>query len=193
MRLEINWQSLYKNLSAPICSVNCGVLCAPNNNGIPHCCTHTNQEPLLFTNELAWLATKTDLWQAKPLRTKADRRAAAAIDDYIKYAHCKGIYHCKRGYRSLSCRFFPLEPYFETANKFAGLTYIYRAQNECPLINHPTIKINPHYVDQAIDVWTEIFIAFPQEIDLYVNVSRGLRRSMNRSGKKIAVFRGTMQ
>jgi hypothetical protein len=188
IRSPINWESLYSRLEAPICSINCGLLCAPYNGGVPRCCINNHHEPVLFTSELAWLATKTDLWRLKPLCTEADRKEAELIEDYIKYAFCKGIDSCERPYRSLTCRFFPLEPYFEPGKKFAGLTFIYRARHECPLIDHPTVLINQTYVDQAIDVWNEIFARFPREVECYIGVSRGLRMTMGRLNKRIKVF-----
>jgi hypothetical protein len=187
-KIPINWQKLYKEFSAPISSINCGVLCAPRNGGVPHCCTFKNQEPVLFTSELAWLKTRTSLWRQMPVINKNDRRRAAEIEDYIKYAHCKGAAHCERRFRSLTCRFFPLEPYFEPGKKFVGLTFMYRAEAECPLIDHPEIAINQGYVDQAITVWKELFIAYPREVECYCNVSRGLRTSMKRKGRMIKVF-----
>ena len=189
----VNWEKLYEQLSAPICSINCGELCAPHNNGSPRCCCNEQHLPVLFTSELAWLKTRTDLWRQKSIRTAEERREAAEIESYIKYAYCKGISHCERNFRSLTCRFFPLEPYFEPGTRFAGLTFMYRAQSECPLIEHPTIAINQTYIDQAIDVWTEIFIAFPLEVESYINVSRGLRMSMKRQGKRIRVFKASSE
>lgn len=188
---DLNWHALYKSFTAPVCSVNCGELCAPQNRGVPYCCKHTRQEPVLFTSELAWLETQTALWRKKPLITKAHRRHAAEIEDYIKYAHCSGIETCERKFRSLACRFFPLEPYFEPGKKFAGLVFMYRAGDRCPLIEHPTIRINQTYIDQAIRVWKKIFAAYPREIELYIHLSRGLRLSMKHKNKKIRVFMGT--
>jgi hypothetical protein len=185
---SINWQALYKSFSAQVCSVNCGALCAPFNRGIPYCCKHRYQEPILFTGELAWLKTQTALWKHKPLNTRAHRRSAAAIEDYIKYAHCKGIEQCERKYRSLACRFFPFEPYFESGKKFAGLVFMYRAAKRCPLIDHPTIRINQRYINQAIQVWKKIFAAYPREMELYIHNSRGLRLSMKLKNKRIRVF-----
>lgn len=186
--MSVDWRRLYKNFSAPICDVNCGELCAPLNNGVPRCCSNKDHEPVLYTGELAWLKTKSDLWCSMPLRNKHDRHKASIIEDYIKYAYCKGITSCQREYRSLTCRFFPLEPYFEPGKKFVGLTFMYRAQSSCPLIEHPKIKISQAYIDQAIAVWKEMFAAFPREIESYINVSRGLRTSMKRKGRAIKVF-----
>jgi hypothetical protein len=187
---RVNWKKLYKDFSAPICSTNCGNLCAPKNNGVPYCCIYKYQEPVLFTEELAWLETRTSIWRQMPITSQNDRRRAEAIEDYIKYAHCKGIVHCKRQYRSLACRFFPLEPYFEPGKKFVGLVYMYRAQSKCPIIAHPSIKISQTYINQAIKVWKELFVAFPRELECYIHNSRGLRASMRRKKRKIRVFTG---
>jgi hypothetical protein len=189
MRPEgVDWGRLYARLTASICAIDCGTLCAPRNGGEPACCRNEQTEPVLYTDELAWLETRTDLWRRKPRRTAADRRQAAEIEDYVVFACCRGIARCRRRHRSLACRFFPLEPHFAPGKRFVGLTYVYRAEGECPLVDHPEIRINPAHVDQAMAVWEELFAAFPREIDAYVAISRGLRARMRRRGREIPIF-----
>lgn len=185
---EVDWARLYRSLSAPLCDIDCGKLCAPLHEGVPACCSHERQEPVLFTQELRWLREQTDLWKKRRVRTPEHRQQDQEIEDYIIYAHCKGINHCRRPFRSLTCRFFPLEPYFDELDRLVGLTWMYRAQNCCPLIEHPTVRINPRYVKQALAVWRTLMDAYPREVECYIEESRKLRRRFKRQRRTIKLF-----
>jgi len=183
------WASMYRYFTAPLCDINCGSLCAPENNGIPVCCENEYHLPVLFSDELRWLRSKTNLWKKKPARTAAEKKEAAEIEVYITYAHCRGIDNCQRPFRSLTCRFFPFEPYIGKKGTFKGITWIYRSKDSCPLIKNKKLSINQAYIDQSITVWRKIFEYYPREFECYADESKKLRKKFKRKGRKIAIFK----
>ena len=189
MGSKIDWQKIYNFFTAAVCDFDCGKLCAPDNDGLPACCINKIHEPIIFADELKWLRTRTDLWQQRPALTKREKKEAEEIEDYIKYANCRGIAHCQRRFRSLTCRFFPFEPYFDEKDRFVGLTYLYRAEDSCPLIGNRKIKINQRYINQSIRVWREIMAVYPREMDLYIDESRKLRRQFKLQDRKARIFK----
>jgi len=184
---KVNWAKLYASFSAPLCDVNCGTLCAPDNGGIPACCENEYHMPVLFTDEYRWVKSRTDLWRKAKKKEVRDGEYEE-IEEYLKYAVCQGVSRCQRRYRSLTCRFFPLEPYIDKKGVFQGLTWIYRAKDSCPLIENKKITLNQRWTNQAIGVWRELFRAFPMEWECYFEESAKLRKKMKRKKKKIALF-----
>ena len=185
---EIDWRKLYDSFDAPLCEVDCGTLCAPDNGGVPACCANQDCPPIIFTDELRWLRSKTDLWRKRRAGTAEDKRDDEEIEDHVKYARCKGVDKCDRRYRSLTCRFFPLEPYVDEKGVFAGLTYVYECEHICPMIANDSVAINPEYVRQAIAVWREVFRVYPLEYETYRDESRKLRRRFRRKNRPLALF-----
>lgn len=188
---EVKWQKLYDSFNAPLCAFDCGTLCAPGNGGIPACCTNEDCPPIIYTDELRWLRSRTNLWRKRRACTAEDKRDDAEIEDHVKYAQCKGVANCDRRYRTLTCRFFPLEPYVDEKGVFVGLTYVYECEHVCPIVANDNIEINPEYVRQAIAVWREIFRAYPLEYETYRDESRKLRRRFRRRNRPVALFTET--
>lgn len=184
----VNWKKLYDAYSANVTGFNCGELCAPGNNGIPVCCVNQDHQPVLFRDELKWLRTRTNLWHKRPATTRKLKKMDAEIENYICYADCKGIAHCERRNRSLTCRFFPFEPYFDEKGQFKGLTWMYRAEDSCPLIGKPKKQINSRYIAQSINVWKKIFLAYPGEVECYIEESKKLRKWFGAIKRKIVIF-----
>jgi len=185
---DTNWAALYRRFTAPMCSFDCGSLCAEDNGGIPACCNNDACAPIIYRDELRWLRSRTNVWRKRPARTDEDRREDAGIEKYIVYATCRGVTQCSRTYRSLTCRFFPFEPYIERSGRFAGLTYVYRCADTCPIIRDDVHQVHQRYVNQSIRVWEAVFDAYPSEHELYQDESRKLRRSFTRKLRPIRVF-----
>ncbi|MFH1760690.1 MAG: hypothetical protein ABIA63_06275 [bacterium] len=186
---KISWEKIYNEFTAPVTDYDCGLLCAPGNQGIPVCCDNDQELPVLFTEELKWLNGRTKLWKQMAIKTKEDKKMADEIEDYIKYCHCNGIAECGRRYRSLACRFFPFEPYMDIKGRFAGITWIYRAEKECPLISKRGVKINQNFINQFIDVWDLLFKVYPGEFELYSEESKKLRRRFKKYNRTIKIFK----
>lgn len=185
---SVDWERVYNGFTANITDFDCGRLCAPANGGVPACCVNETHQPVLFREELRWLRTKTALWRKRRACTPRHKKMDAEIEEYICYADCRGIAHCRRRFRSLTCRFFPFEPYFDERGEFVGLTWMYRAREGCALIGTSPRRINPRYIEQSLAVWKALFEAFPGEVECYVDVSRKLRRQYLRSGDPITIF-----
>ena len=185
----LNWGVLYRRLSAPLCDFDCGQLCAPANKGIPACCDNADCPPVLFTEELRWLRARTEQWRKRRAVSPHQKKDDREIEDYIVYAMCRGVESCKRRFRSLTCRFFPFEPYIDEKDRFQGLTWIYRCEHLCPLIGSRRYRINQQYVNQSIDLWKTLFALFPGERDCYCDESRKLRHRFAGEKRKIRVFR----
>jgi hypothetical protein len=189
MATTIDWSQIYRRFSAPVTRIDCGALCAAKNKGVPVCCANSRHVPVLFTDELRWhTRAKTGMWRERPVRSKLDKKQADEILDYLKYCLCPGIKECQRGLRSLTCRFFPFEPYIDEDGEFVGITYMYRAGKDCPLIDNDAIKVNKAYVRQAMDVWATVFDLYPQELELYHDESRKLQRKFRKLNRVIKVF-----
>jgi hypothetical protein len=188
MNNGIDWASLYKSFPASVAKHNCISLCKPT-DGIPVCCKNNRHVPLLLKDELRWHEKiKSGMWRERPIRTKLDKKQAEETLDYLKYCLCPGVKLCKRSYRSLSCRFFPFEPYFSEEGDFVGITYMYRAGKDCPLVDNDSIKIRKAYVRQAIKAWELIFDAYPEDAQLYYDESRKLQRKFKKMRRTIKVF-----
>ena len=189
MPRQINWSSIYKGFSASATKIDCGSLCAGNNGGVPVCCSNNLHVPLLFSTELQWhIQNKNSMWKKRVSKTKLDKKQEAECSDHLVYCHCDGARHCKRSKRSLTCRFFPFEPYISEGGVLIGITYMYRAKKDCPLIDNPDAGISKAYIRQAIKTWKLVFEQFPEEFDLYYENSRMLQRSFKRKQQTLKVF-----
>jgi len=186
-----NWGILYNAFTAEVCDFNCGTLCAPDNGGEPACCRNDGCAPILYKDELRYLKSNTDMWRRRRARNEEERKEFAEIEDYICYGGCKGVTHCDRRYRSLTCRFFPFEPYIEKSGQFPGLTWVYRCDYLCPLIGNREVRINQEYIDQSVRVWWSMFALYPEEYSCYYEESEKTRRTLKRRGKRVRIFRSS--
>jgi len=189
MPKPIDWGSLYRGFSAAVTRIDCGALCAKRNKAVPVCCNNRRHIPLLFRDELRWhIRHNGGMWRKRTARTKLDKKQAAECANYLEYCLCIGAEKCRRAKRSLTCRFFPFEPYIAEDGVFVGITYMYRAAKDCPLIDNPDILPTKAYVRQSIKTWERIFKRYPAERELFYEVSRALERSQKRKRRGIKVF-----
>jgi len=185
-KIKVDWKSLYNRFDANVTSFNCGKLCAPFNNGIPVCCDNNNHIPVLFTRELNWNRTESKQWRKLVPQDQEDKKMVGEIENYVKFCNCNGVARCERNYRSITCRLFPFEPYIQK-KMFLGMTYVYRSERDCPLIENKTAPISQRFINQALNIWKELFSGYPGEWELYTEESASLRRRFKRKNRPIKV------
>lgn len=187
-------QSYYELLSVDIADYDCGTLCAPLNDGIPFCCSPKLTIPLLYRSELALLQQMGDLWSVwNPGRARSRRMLRDLAREEV-YCQCRGIDHCIREQRSLSCRTYPLEPYIDEGGKLAGLVFLADfmaahggSEKTCPLVERPH-DIRQEFIDRNIAFWKS-FLRIPAEFDTYRIASRSRRRREAKTGTVTRVLR----
>ena len=188
--MRLDWNRMYRDFTASATDGDCGLLCRRDSRAIAACCDTRRLPLVVFADELAWARSRTACWHRKRPQGPTEKRAVATWADHIALARCAHPRHCDRPYRSLTCRFFPLEPYFDAYSKLAGLTYIYGAVRICPLIGRQ-MDLRQDFVNQSVAIWDQIFAAYPDERTCYQKASRQLRYRFARQGRTIRIFRPT--
>lgn len=168
---------------------DCGKLCAPRNEGIPHCCDRESVIPVLFSEEYSWHRKKDRFWKRMPVKTKDDREFVSDSYPYYVFSVCPGPAQCLRSRRSLNCMTFPFEPHVNRDGRVVGLIYQDQENGQCALKGKPLKTYNPVYIANAITFWQEMIDAIPDEKDLYIHESKHRERSCKRKGKKLRIFR----
>ena len=69
-------EELLATLTVPVTEIDCGTLCAPDNDGIPICCDKSRIVPVLYKKEYQVLRARSDLW--RPFRPQPARRSGPA-------------------------------------------------------------------------------------------------------------------
>lgn len=181
-------------LNEELTTYDCGTLCK-NDKGVPLCCIVDEAVPLLYKTELSCLMKKGDLWFAFKPKTKEDRELIKTADSDQVFAECKGVSHCVRTQRSLCCRTFPLEPYLDKRNIFAGLTFLEEFMKvdkknnlpKCPMTLRPQ-DIRQEFVDAHFTFWEKLMFRRPEEFATYKDTSKKARAKIKRTGVKIPVL-----
>jgi hypothetical protein len=181
----------YRLLSVRMTDFDCGKLCAPGNEGIPHCCDPDSVVPLLYRDEYRWHRKRGTFWRRMKAKTAEDRRLMAGAYRYNVFARCPGPAECKRSLRALVCRVFPFEPYVDDGGKVLGLVYQEERKDRCALIGRPRRSYNPRYLANAVTFWQEVLDLLPKERKLYIEESRKRDRRVRRKGKTLQLFRAT--
>jgi len=181
---------LLKILHAPVTDIDCGTLCAPDNDGVPICCDKERIVPVLYRGEYALLRERSDLWRPFRPSTKQQESLGDDMRSCDRLCECKGVAHCERENRSLACRTFPLEPYLDHEGDLVGLVWNYDFQGTCPLVaaRH---RVRGDYVDQCMTMWETAFGWSEDEWEFHFGHSESLRRSFGQKRKKIPVFTRT--
>ena len=190
--MRLDWETLYREFTAPATDGDCADLCRTGSRARAACCGTERLSLIVFADELAWARARTRCWRGRRPRTPAEAREVATWAEYAVLARCVRPRHCDRPYRSLTCRFFPLEPYFDPHEGFTALTYIYAAARICPLIRGQ-MDLRQDFVNQSFAVWTQILTASPEEQSTYRRASRQLRSRFARQGRTIRLFRPTAE
>ncbi len=149
---------IYAGFSAPICDVDCGLLCAPHNpNGKPFCCDICHAVPSAYQQEWDYLHERTDLWHpwrgdecpAEPVNPQT---ILAETPGHLCLLACKGPAFCQREFRASSCRQFPFFPYITADDRFIGMTYNWDFEDKCWVISH-LAQVTPAYRAQFITTY----------------------------------------
>lgn len=186
---------LFKFLDEPLTSYDCGTLCKDQYNGVPYCCSSEHAVPLLYKAEFTYLKSLGDLWHEwKPVTADDKELKKSEGKDQI-FCECKGVAHCVRDERSISCRTFPLEPYIDRRGVFAGLTFLQEftekdpdtGKIKCPLTRKAK-DIRQEAVDSHFMFWEKIMLRRADEYETYVDTSKKLRRDRDRSGRTFTVL-----
>jgi hypothetical protein len=188
--VALDWEQMYREFTACATDGDCADLCRNGDDAIAACCDTERLGLVVFADELAWAKTRTACWHRRRPRNPVERQAIAAWADHVVLARCVRPRRCDRPCRSLTCRFFPLEPYIDPQGQFIGLTYIYSAARVCPLIGRQ-MDLRQEFVNQSFSVWSRIFAAYPEERNSYRKASRQLRYRFARRGRTIRLFRPT--
>ena len=186
---ERQLRRFYRMLSVRMTDFDCGIRCAPQNNGVPYCCDQERVVPLLFRDEYKWHRTQETFWQKMPIRTKEEKKLVQDLCSYTVFALCPGVQACRRTQRALVCRLFPFEPFIDTEGNVLGLVYIGGENGDCSLMGKPQRIYNPTYIRNCIRVWQGLVDTFPEEKDMYMHESKKRTRRAARMGKTVRFFK----
>ena len=163
-----NVRTLYDGFDAPLCGLDCGQKCAPNNpSGKPFCCDICHAVPAAYQQEWQYLQPNTDLWHAwrgdECPDAGADEREElqAGTPENMLLLACQGPAACQRPFRALSCRQFPFFPYVSSDYRFLGLAYDWEFEQTCWVISN-LAQVTDAYRQQFVDTHDRLF-AFSQE------------------------------
>lgn len=175
-------------LDEEITNFNCGELCAPDNGGEPFCCKVENAVPYLYKMEFTYLKRKSDLWSLWQPKTKYEinLKKNNESEDTV-FCECKGVKHCERENRSITCRTFPLEPYLDQRGVFVGLVFMREFTRGCPLISRPK-DIRQAFVDSHYIFWEKFLLRKEEEYEIYLKSSKSYRRFRKKTGKDFPIF-----
>jgi hypothetical protein len=185
----------YTLLKEEITDYNCGTLCAPYYKGIPYCCVADQAVPLIYKSEFNFLKSRTDLWYKwKPGNEEDKELLSSARSDQV-FCECRGVAHCDRRYRSITCRTFPLEPYFDRKNVFVGLTFLEdfllkdpeSGKVKCPLTSRKK-DIRQEFIDEHFIFWEKLLLRLPDEAETYQMSSASIRKYHKKINKKVSVL-----
>lgn len=178
----------YRLLDEPLTPYDCGKLCSPANGGEPFCCTLDNAVPMLYREEFRYLSQRTKIWRRWQPGNAQDRKQKKDEETRILiFCECKGVAHCERQNRSVGCRTFPLEPYFDARGCFIGLVFMKEFRNKCPLMSRLK-DIKQSVIDKHYEFWRLIMDKKSDELHLYKSASRGWRISAAKRGVKLPIL-----
>lgn len=185
---EAELQYCYDLLDEALTPYDCGKLCSPKNGGEPFCCSVENAVPMLYREEFKYLSRRSDLWDRwKPDNARDKKQKKDDETEILIFCECKGVQHCERENRSVGCRTFPLEPYFDAEGNFVALIFMKEFRNKCPLMSRLK-DIKQSVVDKHYEFWRFIMDKKSDELDLYRSASRGWRISATKRGVKLPIL-----
>jgi len=185
---QADFPQLYQEFSAPINTLDCGMRCAPYNQGIPVCCNIQHAIPTAYLSEWEYLSANTDLWhlfQADQPGETARLQTDAGPDQVL--ITCQGHLHCQRDFRSLVCRAFPFFPYLDSQGDFLGLSYYWDYEDRCWVISNLDI-VTDTYRQQFMETYTRLFEYFPTEQETFQEHSNVIRSIFQKRHRSIPVL-----
>ncbi len=182
-------------LTEEVTPYDCGSLCAPYYGGVPYCCVAEQAVPLIYKNEFNYLKKKTDLWFRWKPKSEEDKELLDTARSDQVFCECKGVTQCDRRFRSITCRTFPLEPYYDKQNILVGLTFLEEFLKKdpdsgivkCPLTQKPK-DIRQEFIDQHFTFWEKLLLRLPDEAETYMDSSKSIRKHYKKAGKKVQVL-----
>ncbi len=181
------FRELYSLLDDPITKRDCGSLCAPANGGVPFCCDVHNAVPLMYKEEYKFLKSRTDIWSPWKPRRKGDEALLEDLASDQIFCECKGVQHCERENRSISCRTFPLEPYIDKRGELVGLVFNSVFLGRCPLTEKKHL-VRQAVVDKHFEFWDRWTDLKDDEFQLYYDLSKTLRRRRGQTKKEFVIL-----
>ena len=185
--LRKTYGKIFDHFGAPVVDIDCGMKCAPLNEGIPVCCDTGHAVPIMNSQEFKLLRSRSDLWHKfKP----TDDHTHELVDSLAKgcqAAECKGARFCERDNRSLSCRAFPFFPYITRDDKWLGLAYYWTFEDRCWVISNMA-RVRQDYIDEFMGAYARLFEVDPEEREVFRDYSATMRRVFSRKKRPIFVI-----
>lgn len=181
--------AIFKKFTANVSRFDCGKYCAPLNGGSALCCDTENAVPVAHKAEFTWLKSRSDLWRryVPPKGDKSGKQIVAELPDNCTAIACKGVRHCERENRSLSCRAFPFFPYVTKEREFVGLAYYWNFEDQCWLISNLKVIEKP-FIDEFVVAMERVFELDPEEFDMFRDHSAYMRRVFTRQKRAIPIL-----
>lgn len=177
---QLDLRELYDHFDAPVTPFDCGQKCAPHNpDGIPFCCDICHAVPVAFHQEWGYLQSRTDLWH----EWRGDECLAEPCDpdllrsqtpDHMRLLACLGPAHCRREFRTVSCRQFPFFPFITSDDRFIGLAYEWEFETTCWVINHLE-TVTETYRHEFVRLYDDTLLMWGEEYESYANLSDEMR------------------
>jgi hypothetical protein len=183
----IDVRKIYDCFDAPLADFDCGLECAQHNGGIPVCCDICHAVPAAYRQEWEYLRQNTDLWHS----WRGDECAGNPEDpagllsgtpEHMLLLACRGVEHCQREYRALSCRQFPFFPYVTTDDCFLGLACEWEFEDTCWVISNLGV-VTLAFRQQFIRAFEALFARWEDEFDSYA-IRSGQARTYYASQKR---------
>ena len=183
-----DFEVLYAGFVSPPARFDCGKKCAPFNEGVPFCCDSGWVVPVASHEEWEYLESRTRLWHEFRPRTSSELAMVEEVDaEQSVFIECRGFTHCERENRSVSCRTFPYEPYFDGEENLLGLIYNRVLEGKCYLVDRHRIATKK-FVGEFLRFYKRLFELLPSERELYIAQSRRYRHMMSRRKRPLVVL-----
>ncbi|MBE7438436.1 MAG: hypothetical protein HS115_08295 [Spirochaetales bacterium] len=181
---------LVELLDEDITAFDCAQLCR-GADGMAYCCKTQNFVPVLYREEQTYWNERGAHWQEYPVTVKEE----AALSVGQVFCSC-ALSTCQRDLRSLSCRTYPLEPYFGYSGEFLGLTFLATASEvdretgrlRCPL-SRQYRSIRQQFINKTTLFFDQLLALRPEEKEAYLQSSRRHRKRHRECGIQIIVLR----
>ena len=180
--------SLYRDFQSAPARFDCGKKCSPFNGGVPFCCDTGWVVPIAYVPEWKLLQKRSRLWHEFRPRTQDELKMVDDVEpkDGI-FIECRGAEHCERHNRSVSCRAFPYEPYFDAGGNMLGLIYNRVLEDKCYLVDRHRVATRD-FIASFLRFFGRLMEKLPSEKELYMEQSRNYRRLMSRRKKPVVVL-----
>lgn len=183
-----DFEELYRGFQSAPATFDCGKKCAPYNNGTPFCCDTSEVVPIAYKEEWEYLEPRTKLWHEFRSRSNSELEMIEEVDeDENTFIECRGVKYCERENRSVSCRTFPYEPYFDAKKNFLGLIFNRVLEDRCYMVDRHHI-VTKKFIREFIDFFEKLMVKLPTEKELYIEQSRLYRQKMSRKKQPVVVL-----